>query len=133
MKIKEIVSALEALAVLGLVDGIGLGADELDVVLVEHAVTREVHRAVEGRLAAHRRQDRIGTFLGDDSFDDLPGDRLDVGDVRGLRVGHDRGRVGVHEDDADALFAQHAARLGAGVVELGRLPDHDRAGADDHH
>src|SRR5699024_2780194 len=29
-----------------------------------------------------------------------------------------------------ALLAQHAAGLGAGVVELGGLADHDRAGAD---
>ena len=39
----------------------------------------------------------------------------------------------IAKERPDALFAQHAARLGAGVVELGRLPDHDRAGADDHH
>src|SRR5699024_10061052 len=51
-----------------------------------------------------------------------------VGEPRG---GHDRGRVGVDEDDPQALLAQHPAGLGAGVVELRGLADHDRAGADD--
>ena len=60
-----------------------------------------------------------------------PRDRLDVGRVGEVGVGHDRGRVRVDEDDAHALLAQHAARLRARVVELGRLADDDRAGADD--
>jgi hypothetical protein len=37
----------------------------------------------------------------------------------------------VHEDDPNALFAQHTAGLGSRVVELDRLADHDRARADD--
>ena len=61
----------------------------------------------------------------------LPGDRLDVGDVGHLRVGHDRRRVGVDQDDPVALFAQRLAGLGAGIVELAGLADDDRAGADD--
>ena len=34
--------------------------------------------------------------------------------------------------DPNAFFAQHAARLGAGIVEFCGLPDDNRAGADDH-
>src|SRR5690606_36549969 len=45
------------------------------------------------------------------------------------RIGHDRGRIGVDQDDAEALLTQDLARLGAGVVELAGLPDHDRARA----
>jgi len=48
-----------------------------------------------------------------------------------LRVGHDRRRVRVDEDDAVALLAQRLARLDARVIELARLADHDRAGADE--
>ena len=58
-------------------------------------------------------------------------DRLDVGRVGEVGVGHDRRRVGVHEDDAHTLLAQHAARLRARVVELARLADDDRARPDD--
>ena len=59
------------------------------------------------------------------------GDRLDVGRVGELGVGHDGGRVGVDQRHPQALGPQHLAGLGAGVVELAGLPDHDRPGADD--
>ena len=62
---------------------------------------------------------------------DLDRQRLDVGAVGQLRVGHDRGRVGVDQDDSEPFVLQRLAGLGAGVVELARLPDDDRAGADD--
>ena len=58
-------------------------------------------------------------------------DRLDVRRVGELRVGHDRRRVAVHQHHPDALGPQHPARLGAGVVELAGLADHDRPGPDD--
>ena len=86
---------------------------------------------VERGLAAERREQRVGALLGDDLLDELRRDRLDVRGVGELRVGHDRRRVGVDQDDADALLAQHAAGLGAGVVELAGLADDDRAGPDD--
>ena len=124
---------LEDLAVFALVDRLEVGADQLDVVLLENAVLVQVDRGVERGLAAQRRQDRVGLLLGDDGLDDLPGDRLDVRGVREVGVGHDRRRVRVDEDDAHALFAQHPAGLRARVVELGRLADDDRARADDEH
>ena len=127
---------LEFQPVLGLLDGVLVGADHLDVVLGQHAVAVQVERAVQRGLPAHRRQHREaamapGALLGDDLLDHLPGDRLDVGDVGHLRVGHDRRRVAVDEDDAVALLAQGLAGLGAGVVEFAGLADDDRAGADD--
>ena len=60
-----------------------------------------------------------------------PGHRLDVGGIGHLRVGHDGGRIGVHQDDPVALFPQGLAGLGAGVVELTGLADDDRTRADD--
>ena len=122
---------LEFLAVFGLVDRFGRGADQLDLVLVEHAVVPQVQRAVERGLAAHGGQDGVRAFLGDDLLDRLPGDGLDVGDVGGGRVGHDRGGVAVDQDDAVALLAQRLAGLHAGVVEFTGLADDDGAGADD--
>ena len=56
----------EQLAVLGLVDGLGAGADELDVELVEHAHLAQRQRAVERGLAAHGGEEREAagpTFL----------------------------------------------------------------------
>ena len=60
-----------------------------------------------------------------------PVDRLDVGGIGHLRVGHDGGRIGVHQNDPVALLAQRLAGLCAGIVELAGLTDDDRAGADD--
>ena len=48
-----------------------------------------------------------------------------------LRVGHDRRRVRVDEDDVEPLFAQRLRALRAGVVELAGLPDDDGARADE--
>ena len=57
--------------------------------------------------------------------------RLDVGRVGDLGVGHDRRRVGIDEDDPVALLLESLARLGAGIVELAGLADDDRPGADE--
>ena len=105
--------------------------DQLDAELLEHALAHEVERAVERGLAAHRRQQRVRPLLLDDARHGAPVDRLDVGGVRHARVGHDRRRIGVHQDDPVALLPQRLAGLGARVVELAGLADHDRAGADD--
>ena len=58
-------------------------------------------------------------------------ERLDVGAVGDFRIGHDRGRVGVHQHDLVAVGAQRLAGLRAGIVEFAGLADDDRAGADD--
>ena len=72
-----------------------------------------------------------GRSRGDDLLDDLRRDRLDIGRVGQLRVGHDRRRVRVDQDDPVAFVLQRLARLRAGIIEFAGLPDHDRPGADD--
>ena len=121
----------EQLAVFGLGDGIGLGADHLDAPALQRAVVEQLHADVQRRLPAHRRQQRVGALALDDLLDDGGRDRLDVGGIRHAGVGHDGGRVGVHQDHPVAFLPQRLARLDAGVVELAGLADDDRAGADD--
>ena len=92
--------------------------------------------AIERRLAAHGRQQGEAAgdgvaLLGDDLGDDLGRDRLDIGAVRHVGIGHDRRRIGVDQDDPVALGAQRLDGLGAGIVELAGLADDDRPGADD--
>ena len=111
-------------------DRVVVGADQLDAEALEGAVVVQRLGEVERRLAAERRQQRVGALALDDPRDRLGQQRLDVGAVGELGVGHDRRRVRVDEDDLVALLAQHLAGLHAGVVELGRLPDHDRPRAD---
>ena len=50
---------LERLPVLALVDGLGLRADHLHAVLLEHARCEKLHRAIQRRLPAERRQERV--------------------------------------------------------------------------
>ena len=98
---------------------------------VEHARLGQLDRQVERGLAAEGREQRVGPLALDDAGEALHVERLDVGGVGELGVGHDRRRVRVHQHDAVALVAQHPARLRARVVELAGLADDDRAAPDD--
>ena len=112
-------------------DGVDLRADQLDAVLREDALLVQRHREVQRGLSADGGQHGVGPLLRDDRFDDLGRERLDVGPVRELRVGHDRRRVAVDQHDLEPFGLERLARLRARVIELGRLADHDRAGPDD--
>ena len=68
----------------------------------------QLHGQVERRLAAQRRQQRVGPLAAQHAGDALEVERLDVRPVGPAGVGHDRGRVGVDEDRLVALLAQHA-------------------------
>jgi hypothetical protein len=121
----------DQLAVLRLVDRVGGGADHLDAVLLEHAHAPQRQRAIERRLPAHRRQERIGLFLGDDLGDEFGGDRLDIGRISEIGIGHDRRRIRIDQDDAIALGLERLAGLRAGIIEFAGLADDDRPRSDD--
>ena len=126
----------EELAILRLVDRRNRRADHHDVEFFQHPHLVQRQGAIERRLAAHGGQQgeaaghRI-TFLLDDLGDDLRRDRLDIGAVGQIGVGHDRRRIGIDEDDPIAFGAQGLAGLRAGIIEFASLPDDDGAGADD--
>ena len=122
---------LELQTVFGFLDGALVGANHFHVVARQHAVFVQIQRAVQRGLPAHRGQDRVGALLGDDLFQHLPSDGLDVGRVRHLRIGHDGGRVAVDQHHSVALFTQSLASLCAGIVELASLADDDGPGPDD--
>src|SRR5919112_1656670 len=96
---------------------------------VELVIERERPDAILPTM--HRGEDRVRALALDHQLHVLRRHRLDVRPVGELRVRHDRGRIGVDEDDLVPLLAQRLRRLRPGVVELGRLPDHDRSRADD--
>ncbi len=123
--------ALELFAVFRLVNRLARSADHLDAKLFQHAMLGQVQRAIQRRLPAHGGQDRIRALFFDDVFQHAPGDRLDVGHIRHVRVGHDRGRIGIHQNDAVAFLTQCLARLRAGIVKLASLTNNDRACAND--
>ena len=123
-------SVPEQLPVLGTVDHVHAGAEQLHSELFEHSSVRELDRDVQGRLAPQCRQDRVRPLASEHVAHALQVEWLDVGAIGKARVGHDRGRVRVDDDRAVSVLTQHLERLAARIVELAGLPDHDRAGAD---
>ena len=117
--------------VLALFDGLRVRADELDAPAFQRAVAHEFHRGVERRLATQGGQKGVGPLGFDDAFDHFGRDRLDVGARGELRVGHDGGRVGVHQHYFIPLLGQRLAGLHAGIVKFAALADDNRAGADE--
>ena len=117
---------------LGPVDGRVVGAQQLHTVALERAVLGQSHGQVEGGLAAQGGQQGVGPLPLDDPCHHFGHQRLDVGAVGERGVGHDGGRVGVHQHHLVALLQQDLAGLGAGVVELAGLPDDDRPGSEQH-
>ena len=95
---------LEELPLLSLADGLGLRPDQLDAMLRQDALLLEREREVERRLPAQRGEDSTGLLAGDDRLDDRGDQRLDIGPMRELRIGHDRRRVRVDQDDLVSLF-----------------------------
>jgi hypothetical protein len=122
---------LEQLAILGHFDCRDRRADQLDAVLLERAILCEIDCEIQRGLAADGRQQRVRPLPRDDRREHFRRQRLDVRARGQLRVGHDRRRVAVDEDHVQPLGAQRLARLCSRVVELARLADDDRTGADD--
>ena len=121
---------LEGFAIFSLVDRLGRGSDQLHIILGEDPLLGQCHGNVQGGLPSHGGQERIGPLPLDDLLDDLHRDRLHIGPIRQLRVGHDRGGITIDQNDSEAFFLQSLAGLGARVVELACLPNHDRTRPD---
>ena len=122
---------VETAAVFSFINRIGSRTNHGDAKFSQYALTLKLQRTVQCSLAAHGWQNRIRTFFFNDFAYHFPVNRLDVGCIGHFRVGHDRRRVGVHQNDAVTLFAQGFTRLRAGVVEFAGLADNDRASAKD--
>jgi len=118
---------LEPLAVLGRGNRFRVGADELNPMGIEYASFDRLHCQVERRLATKRWQQSIWLLDLDDLRQNLKGQRLDIGGVGELGVGHNCCRIRVSQDDPVTLFSQHPACLRTRVVKLTRLTNDDRA------
>ena len=132
---------LEEEAVFRLLDGFKAGADHFDVVFFENAGVGKIDGKVQRRLATDGRQQGKFTramtiavshplaLAADDLLSVLRGQRLDISAISEFRIGHDGGRVGIHQHHLVALSLESLAGLGPRVIEFRRLPDHDRPGA----
>ena len=127
----------EVETVFGFLDRGYVGPDELHVIFVEHAAIRKFDCKIQGCLPADRGQNgdagtrRKLALDTDDLFQVLTRERLNVGSVGRLGIGHDGRRVRIRQHHFKALGLKCLASLRTGVVELSGLSDDDRAGAED--
>ena len=98
---------------------------------LQHACFPQRTGEVDPGLPADRRQQRIRFLALDDLFEHVGGQRLDVGAVGKFGIGHDRGRVRIHQHDPVPFFLERFAGLRTGVIELARLADDDGPRTDD--
>ncbi len=105
--------------------------DHLDTVFFKRAVVKQGKCGVQRRLTPHGRQDGVRAFLFDDLGDHGRFDRLDIGRIGQVRVGHDGRRVRVDQNDAVTFFLKGLTGLGTGIVKLASLANNNRAGTDD--
>ena len=110
----------ELLPVLGHVDCLAGGADHLDPVPLQHAFSRQVEGAIEPRLPAHCRQQRIGPFLGDDLLDERGASRGfgRGGDLHRKRADGKDGSVTVIDTDSLEIRARIQAKPGLGPMRF---------------
>ena len=87
------------MSVFALLDGVKLDAYYLHVVFRQDAFLGQVGGKVQGHLPAQVRKQRVRALLGDDLFQGLDVQWLDVGVIGHIGVGHDGGGIGVHQDD----------------------------------
>src|SRR5208337_904724 len=127
----------EIKTVFGFLNGIDAGADQLNVIFLENAAVGKLDGKIQRGLAADRGKNSkpgAGRHLAleaNDFFQVFAGERLNVGAVGRLGVGHDGGRIRVRQHDFKALGLERFASLGAGVIELRRLANDDGARAED--
>ena len=121
---------LEKFAVLRLLYGTAFGTQQLRPTFSQHTFLLQLHGEVEAGLAPNPRKDGIRALVADNSGDVFQSQRLHIYLVSNRRIRHDRRRIGVAQDHLAALLLQRQTGLGAGIIELRRLPDHDGSRTD---
>ena len=86
---------LEQLPVLRLTDGFEVSTDQFNAESLESAVLCQCNSQIQSGLPTHCWKESIRFLLFDHSCDNFRSERLNVGPIRHLRIGHDRCRIGV--------------------------------------
>ena len=119
---------LEQLPVFRLADCLQTGANQLHAVAFQHATFRKVDCQIERCLSPHGGQQGVRALRCNHLGHHIRDEGLNVGAVRHFRIGHDGGRVGIHQHHLKAFVPQGFTGLGSGVVELAGLTDDNRPG-----
>ncbi len=120
----------ERLAILTTLDRIHVDPDHPNALLFQDSRLRKLRGQVQPGLAPEVRQQRIGPLQPNNFGQAFQRQGLDIGDIGHPRVGHDRGGIGVDEQDFVTELSKGLACLGPRIVKLTGLPDHDRTGTD---
>ena len=120
---------LEAVAVLGEVDGIGRCAQDRHAGSLERL--GELQRGLAAELHDDAAQGAFRLLHGDDLEHVFGGQRLEIEPVGGVVVGRDRFGIAVDHDGLGAGRRQRKAGVAAAIVELDALPDAVGAAAQD--
>ena len=120
-------------AVLPALNGVHLHADDLHMVFIQDSLGGKLRAEIQPGLASQVGKQGVGPLLGDNLFQPLYVQRLNVSHIRGLRVGHNGGRVGIDQHDLVAQLLQGLAGLSAGIIKFTGLADDNGAGTDDKH
>src|SRR5690625_7166951 len=103
-----------------------IGPDQLDAMTLQYPTIVELERYVQGCLAPHCWEERIWALPLYDPLDPLGRDRLDIGPIRQVGIGHDRRRITIDEYDPVSLLTECAHRLSTRIVELTALRSEER-------
>ena len=117
----------EALAILGQIDILRIGADD------GHARGLQRQRQRQRSLPAELHDHAVGLFGVADVQHFFERQRLEVQTVAGVVIGRDGLRIAVDHDRLDAELLQRERRVAAAVIELDSLADAIGAAAQDHH
>ena len=120
---------LEAVAILGEIDGVGRGAEDRHLGLFQWL------GKLQRRLAAELHDDAVQRAVGALGVDDLEhvlvGERLEIKPVRGVVIRRHRLRIAIDHDGLVADVLEREGGVAAAIIELDALADAVRAAAED--
>jgi hypothetical protein len=87
---------------------------------------------VQSGLPAEIGQNGVRPLFFNDLFQAFHRERFHIGNVRHLGVGHDGGRVGIHQEYLVAQPAKRFPCLGSGVAEFTGLTNDNETRTNDH-
>jgi hypothetical protein len=117
----------EELAVLGDLDALRRGADDVDAVFLQ------AEREVQRRLAAELRDGAPAFFALVNVQHVLERERLEKQLVARVVIGRDGFGIGIDHDGLEAVLLEREGGVDAAVIEFNALADAVRAAAEDHH
>ena len=120
----------KTLSVLGTFDCFYIRTQKLHPVVLQSPVPGEHHGKRQPCLSAKPGKQSVRSLLFNNSAKRLRRQRFKVDGIGQLFVRHNGSRIGIDQNSLNPLLLQDATGLGAGIIKLRRLPDHNRSRAD---